>query len=518
MAAPRFGALPTVTIAIVRLSLVVVLALACASQHVAKLSAQFEGAGWFVAYGGGSSLGGALGVTAAVVSPPVQLGTAVDAFDDISDVASNGFHTLIARRNGTVWVMGANDRGQLGLGFAGAPIETLTQIATLNDVVRVIVAGESSYAIDTAGTLWAWGDDSFGQLGIGNPGASSMQTAPIASPLRNVSDVDAGADFAVATTGDGTVWAWGANANNQLGAAGPDRNTPQQVSMPSDFFAIDVAASGQTVLARSFDREVVGWGSNAFGQIANAGDPIDAGATIVSTGIAAMGVGDHHIVMARSDGTVQVRGANWAGQLGNGWNAATAPGLYTVAGLNGVVDVAAGAAHSLAVTVSGEAYGWGFNHMRQLLLPTLDVFSATPQRVMDVPLTVRSVRARSATTILLNDPGALAIKPDVTPPVISSVTPGIATIWPPNRQMVPVTIGVDATDDQSAPMCVVTGVTADEPIDGDWQITAPLEVVLRAERAGTGDGRVYRIAVACSDDAGNNSTASTTVTVPKRKD
>jgi hypothetical protein len=57
-------------------------------------------------------------------------------------------------------------------------------------------------------------------------------------------------------------------------------------------------------------------------------------------------------------------------------------------------------------------------------------------------------------------------------------------------------------------------VTSNEPIAGDWQLTGPLAVALRSERAGNGDGRVYTLEVACLDATGNGSTASTTVTVP----
>jgi len=65
-------------------------------------------------------------------------------------------------------------------------------------------------------------------------------------------------------------------------------------------------------------------------------------------------------------------------------------------------------------------------------------------------------------------------------------------------------------------------VTSNEPVNGtgdgdqepDWEITGPLTVNLRAERAGTGSGRVYTLTVQCSDDSGNSSTGSVAVTVP----
>lgn len=498
------------------LSVAALFATLCEQRSV-KLSAQQpaqpQEAGSYVAYGGGGSLTGALGVTSAVVSPPLGLRTPNDAFADIVDAATSSGHTLIARRDGSVWSMGANDRGQLGLGYVSDPIESPTQIPGLAQVVKVVAVGASSYAIDRDGALWVWGDDSVGQLGIGQPGGAIEQLTPIMNPVPLVTDVDAGADFAVAADRNGAIWSWGANAESQLGAPGPDRSTPARISALQNFFAIDVAAGAATALARSSAGEVIAWGSNGWHQIADAGATIDAG-TIVATDVISMSAGDGHIVVAHTDGSVQARGANWAGQLGIGTQTPVT-GMQTVTGLSGVVDVAAGAAHSVAVTNDGRAFGWGFNHKRQLLSPTPDVFTATPQRVLDLPQTARFVRAKSESTLLLSDPAS-----DTTPPVISTVTPNPATLSPPNRQMVPVGITVSATDETSVASCAVTSVTSSEPPspgESDWTITAPLAVQLRAERDPHNDGRVYAIHVQCVDEAGNASSGSTTVLVPKRK-
>jgi hypothetical protein len=115
---------------------------------------------------------------------------------------------------------------------------------------------------------------------------------------------------------------------------------------------------------------------------------------------------------------------------------------------------------------------------------------------------------------------------DIGPPVITSVTPSQTSLWPPNHQMVPITITVVATDNSGvAPTCSVIGVTSNEPQQGlgdgdtpiDWLIASANTVVLRAERSGKGNGRVYTIRVRCSDQSGNSATATTTVSVPKNK-
>jgi hypothetical protein len=112
---------------------------------------------------------------------------------------------------------------------------------------------------------------------------------------------------------------------------------------------------------------------------------------------------------------------------------------------------------------------------------------------------------------------------DTTPPDINAVVADPDMLWPPNHKMAPVTVTVDATDlcDPNF-TCEIVSVTSNEPIDGlgdgdtspDWVITGPLTVDIRAERSGTGTGRIYTITVECTDDSGNSSTATVEVRVP----
>ena len=110
---------------------------------------------------------------------------------------------------------------------------------------------------------------------------------------------------------------------------------------------------------------------------------------------------------------------------------------------------------------------------------------------------------------------------DTTPPTVLSisVTPGI--LWPPNHQMIPVTVTVDAVDNiDPSPVAKITNVTSNEPENPsapDWEITGPLSVNLLAERSGMGHGRIYTIHVQCEDASGNISRSSVNVTVPHDK-
>jgi len=112
---------------------------------------------------------------------------------------------------------------------------------------------------------------------------------------------------------------------------------------------------------------------------------------------------------------------------------------------------------------------------------------------------------------------------DTTPPNIANVTASPNSLWPPNHKLVPVIVTASASDTCSTTtVCKITSVSSNEPVNGtgdgdtapDWVITGDLTVNLRAERAGTGSGRVYTITVQCTDASGNSSTKTVAVTVP----
>jgi hypothetical protein len=87
---------------------------------------------------------------------------------------------------------------------------------------------------------------------------------------------------------------------------------------------------------------------------------------------------------------------------------------------------------------------------------------------------------------------------DITPPVVESIVAAPNILWPPNHNMVPITISVVSGDNCDAePKCKIIGVQSNEPIDGlgdgdtspDWEITGDLALYLRAERSGKGNGK-----------------------------
>jgi hypothetical protein len=110
-----------------------------------------------------------------------------------------------------------------------------------------------------------------------------------------------------------------------------------------------------------------------------------------------------------------------------------------------------------------------------------------------------------------------------TTPVLA-VTPSV--LWPPNHKMVAIGVSARATDAVSAVSCAIANVASSEPdtglgdgdTDHDIGPIAGLTTSLRAERSSGGSGRVYTLTVACHDEAGNTSSSTATVIVPKRQE
>jgi hypothetical protein len=183
-----------------------------------------------------------------------------------------------------------------------------------------MIAGGAHHALALCrdGTVWAWGGNQFGQLG---DGTTLQHATPVQVPgLRRVTAISAGAFHSVAVLSDGTVWAWGKNQLGQLGdGTTTDRATPVPVRGLKNITAL--AAGGSHSLALSCEGTVWGWGANAHFQ-AGSERPIAKVVTPVQvpglTSVTALAAGSAHSLALSSDGTVWAWGYNEKGQLGDG--------------------------------------------------------------------------------------------------------------------------------------------------------------------------------------------------------
>jgi alpha-tubulin suppressor-like RCC1 family protein len=140
------------------------------------------------------------------------------------------YHAVATKTDGTFWSWGWNNRGQLGLGNLTS-YSSPKQVGVLTTWLKTGAAKTSSYSIKTDGALWSWGNNDSGQLGLGNTTyySSPKQVGSLTTWLN----VSAGyGTFAMANKTDGTLWAWGNNAQGVLGQGNTtNRSSPVQVGL-----------------------------------------------------------------------------------------------------------------------------------------------------------------------------------------------------------------------------------------------------------------------------------------------
>ena len=282
-------------------------------------------------------------------------------------VAAADFYRVAVTSDGKVWAWGLNEYGQLGNGTntnSSIPV----MVSGLSGVVAIAAndgcCEAHSLAVKWDGTVWAWGANEDGQLGNGTDIGSSVPVK--VRNLTGVVAVAAGAYYSLALKSDGTVWAWGFNGYGQFGNG---NNTWSPVPVKAKLEgAVSIAVGVIHSLAATSDGKVWAWGSNEFGQLGKGGDVSWSNVPVAVsnlTGSVAVAGGYGHSIARGNDGQVWAWGHNAVGQLGNGTNAdSNVP--VAVSNLTGVAAIGAGEAHNLAVKSNGTAWAWGWNEHGQL--------------------------------------------------------------------------------------------------------------------------------------------------------
>jgi len=192
---------------------------------------------------------------------PVQ----VNGLTNVTAISAGFQHTIALRRDGTVWAWGVGNNGQLGDGSAAHSLDPV-QASGLANITAISAGAGHSTALRNDGTVWAWGMNRAGQLGDGT--TNSRHTPVQVNGLTNVTAISAGGTnsgepHTMALRSDGTVWAWGSNWNGRLGLGDgttTDRHIPVQVNGLTNMTGI--SAGGSHTIALRGDGYVWGWGHN----------------------------------------------------------------------------------------------------------------------------------------------------------------------------------------------------------------------------------------------------------------
>ena len=312
----------------------------------------------------------------------------VSLANDVVRFSSGEYHACAIRSDGSLWCWGGNDDGALGVGTTSY-CTTPAMVTGLDAHVASVSAGSTgACVVKTDSSLWCWGDNSNGELG---DGTKTLRAAPVVVTgfsTGGAASVSAGYTYhTCAVKTDGSLWCWGYNWCGQLGdGTKTDRSTPVMVTGFSSGVA-SVSARGSFTCAVKTDGSLWCWGENYYGQLGDGTitqrlTPVMV--TGFSSGVAAVATGGEHTCAVKTDGSLWCWGWNQFGQLGDGTKTdrstpAVSPGLSA-----GVASVAAGEASTCAVKTDGSLWCWGSNQDGWLGDGT-KTDQSTPQQIPAAP-------------------------------------------------------------------------------------------------------------------------------------
>jgi alpha-tubulin suppressor-like RCC1 family protein len=294
--------------------------------------------------------------------PPASTPAAIEGLKNVIAVDASNSSDYALESDGSVWAWGVDRAGQFGDGGGPNSYEKAVRVPLPTDV-RFTAIGEAEFvgvAIDAAGHAWAWGDGGFTAcLGEqGSYGAPPQEVPGIAHAV----EVQGGGHHTIWLLANRTVETCGSNVHGQLGVPGIKGSaTPVQVPGLSD--VVEVSAAERTSCARTASGAVYDWGANWSGQIGNGKTseavftpykvPLPGPASEVSCG---GNVATDDYTLALVNGQVYGWGADEAGQIGDG---STGDRLSPVATGLRFSQVVASGGTSYGLNAAGDVWAWG---------------------------------------------------------------------------------------------------------------------------------------------------------------
>jgi alpha-tubulin suppressor-like RCC1 family protein len=232
-----------------------------ANGYFASFAIKTDGTLWSWGYNAQGQLG--LGNTTYSFSSPQQVGS----LTNWRYVNSGVFNVFSIKTDGTLWTWGASqgDFGQAGTGTGAFSASSPVQVGALTDWLLVSSAQYMTASIKTNGTLWTWGRNNFGQLGLGN--TTNYSSPKQVGALTNWLNVVCKYNSILAVKTDGTLWSWGVNSAGQLGLGNTTNySSPKQIGALTGWSKVSIGYSGNAFAIKN-DGTLWAWGANGSGQL-----------------------------------------------------------------------------------------------------------------------------------------------------------------------------------------------------------------------------------------------------------
>ncbi len=281
-------------------------------------------------------------------------------------IAGGDYHTLAIRKDGSLWAWGKNDLGQLGLGDT-SDRHTPTRVGSASNWVAVAAGADHSLALKSNGTLWAWGYNYDGELGLGNTN-NTLVVSPAQVLGTGWMAIAAGGHYSLGLKTDNSLYAWGRNEYGQFGV-GIVENSAHPTPTYVETGYLSIAAAFDHSLALKTDGYLYTCGLNNYGQLGlgysggNVPTP-----TQVGTGYVAVSAGADTSFALKSGGSLWDWGINFSGELGLGQSASQWISTPTqmLTDTNWLTVAGGGNAFTLGLKAGGSLWAWGNNEYGQM--------------------------------------------------------------------------------------------------------------------------------------------------------
>ena len=354
-----------------------------------------------------------------------QLGLDSGSLDGIKDLNTAQDGSGKSVKLGSEWTVPDTDT-TLYIQYGSDPVPNPTPTKTT--VKKVIFNGLSTYAIKSDSSLWAWGQNAYGELGVGN---TTEQHSPV-KVLDNVTTITTNEFSTFAVKKDNSLWAWGYNDAGQLGTGDTvSRNSPVKI-MDS---VSTIVADDYSAFAVKRDGTLWAWGRNASGQLGTGDTTSRHNPVKVMDNVATITTDNSSTFAVKKDGTLWAWGKNY-GQLGTGDNADYHNPIKIMDNVATITINDSPGSSQYALKMDGSLWAWGMNYRGRLGTGD-DADHHIPTKIMDNV---------DAITTVKDCYSAYAIKKD-----------GSLWAWGENTHG---QLGTGDTTDRRSPVKVMDNVTA----------------------------------------------------------